>query len=189
MVVSVTLLVGCSERKESQHSNNTAEREISRQIADLENLMSHLQSATFTNDLETATQLAKELFPDDATLKVACSPENHPEEYGQILNWIEKNKPNRDQDYLKIFSFKQWQTQISVSTMTGKELAQTQNSSGFDTRAHELARDGVLRESTRYYSVEFKKPLDQVGRRFELFLKDGQSWKMLGPVWRALSTR
>jgi len=183
------LTLGCSDPK-GEESSSSPEKPKERE--DLGSLMGRLQGAVLDGDDELAISLAKRLFPTQQTLALACSSSTHPAEYQQVSEWIEAVKPRDPTHYLKIYSFKSWQTEIIIASMTGEELAQIEapeaKSKGFHPGAFKLARSGFLRPETEFSSVEFRKPGDQVGRRFEVFIWEAQtkSWKMLGPVWRAV---
>ena len=195
LIVGVSLL-GCSEDGSSEESDKSGqdllESEQNR-AGDLERLMRQLRSCVLAGEDETAISLAKKLFPTQQTLEFACSPENDVEGFRHVSRWINSVRPRRNRDYLELYPFRPWQNEIKVSTLTGAELAAGGDDKpeidGFHPNVWKLARSGLLREEREYYSVDFRKCGDKVGQRYEIFVWDDERlvWKMLGPIWRALS--
>lgn len=188
MLFLVVAVIGCSEdSKEAEQG--TPKIEESR-AENLEKLMGQLQYHALAGNNEAAIEFAQRLFPTQQTLAMACESGANPEGYRLISEWIESVKPRNPKNYLKIYPFRPWQTELIVSSMTGAELASVlEKPEGFHEEAVELARSGLLRPDQEFFSVEFRKPGDKVGQRYEVFVWDSERmvWKMLGPIWRALS--
>lgn len=183
--------LGCSEEKESSKTVQPTKVGETR-AENLEKLMRRLQSAVLEGEEDEAIELARNLFPSQGTLSMACSAESDPESYRLISRWLEEVKPRNPRNYLKLYPFREWQSEVIVTSMTGSELASVSGKpDGFHEDAAKLARAGVLRVDQEFYSVNFRYPEDEVGQRYEVFVWDPgrKEWKMLGPIWRALSQR
>ncbi len=191
LLIPCLLLSGCSDEEQKDITIRKKEPEDQ---TDLKALMSRLRNAVLEDDDETAIPIAKRLFPTQETLALSCVSSGHSASYQSVSKWLEQVKPRKPKDYLRNFPFKSWQTEIVISSMSGEELkeatADTRKKSGFHKEAFRLARSGFLKASTQFHSVEFRKPGDLLGRRFELFVYDPQkkAWKMLGPIWRILKS-
>jgi hypothetical protein len=183
--------LGCSEEKESSKTVQPTKVGETR-AENLEKLMRRLQSAVLEGEEDEAIELARNLFPSQGTLSMTCSAESDPESYRLISRWLEEVKPRNPRNYLKLYPFREWQSEVIVTSMTGSELASVSGKpDGFHEDAAKLARAGVLRVDQEFYSVDFRYPEDEVGQRYEVFVWDPgrKEWKMLGPIWRALSQR
>ena len=44
----------------------------------------------------------------------------------------------------------------------------------------------LLRPGCRFYEVEVTEPDSSMGTKFHLFFWDGEAWRMIGPIWRAI---
>ena len=191
MIVSVFVamaILGCSEKDDEVVVELPKEEKIG--ADDLKEMMRKLQEHVLAGDDEMAIEMAQRLFPTQQTLSMACIFDANPDRYQKVSAWIESVKPRDQRNYLKIYPFRPWQTEIKVSLMTGAELASGEGDlEGFHEQAGVLAKTGLLRPDQEFYSVEFRKPVDEVGQRFEVFVWDSDKmvWKMLGPIWRALS--
>ena len=182
-------ILGCSD-EQSQAEQDPPKKEKETRSENLKKFMGEFQRYVLAGDNELSIDYGRSLFPTQETFEMACTFEKDSEGYQLISEWIRTTKPRNAKNYLKIYPFRAWQTEIIVTSMTGAELASsTDKSVGFHEEAGALARAGLLRSDQEFFSVDFRKSGDQVGQRYELFVWDSERkrWKMLGPIWRALS--
>lgn len=186
-IVVILAATGCSDDREQSQASPPPKKEF---LADnLRVFMGELQSHILAERQELAIDRAQSLFPSQQTLAMACDFDHHKEEYRLISKWIEATRPRNRQNYLKLYPFRPWQTEIVVNSITGSELASaTGQSEAFHKRAGDLARSGLLLSNRQFFSVDFRMAGDDSGQRYELFVwdSDRKEWKMLGPIWRAL---
>ena len=82
------------------------------------------------------------------------------------------------------------QTKIMVHAATTEQLAgksaAPESLPEFPGGAIQAAKKGMLRPGMTFFEVEYLEPSKDVGIKYHLFFWNGDSWSMLGPVWRSI---
>ena len=154
--------------------------------AGLKDQFAKLQAAIRAEDTATAAALTKAFFPDDASLAKAIKDANA---IPKVAAMHAKFSSAPDADIARMFATDPGRTEIVVHGATTEEIAAyapgSVAHSEFPGGAQQAAQS-ILQPGLTFYEVELLEPGKDQGMKYHLFYHDGQDWKTLGPVWRAL---
>lgn len=180
--------IGCSDASQDSPSadGRTAASSAAADAAGLEALFARLQGAIRANDVATAAQITRGLLPDEASLQKAVKD---PDAIDKIEEMYAPFATASDDRIAGLFAVDENRTEIKVHSATTEELAAYERGTTafaeFPGGAR-AAAETVLQPHVTFYEVELVEPGKSRGTKFHLFYHDGEHWKMLGKVWRAL---
>ncbi|HSI85248.1 MAG: hypothetical protein ACAI35_18020 [Candidatus Methylacidiphilales bacterium] len=157
----------------------------------LQVVINELLDAQTRGDAAAATRITRALLPDGARLKEALHPEIDSATREKILA-LHAKLPKDDASLAKLLAAKPGQTVVAIHGSTTEQLAAykegTTAFAEFPGGAQKLAQGKVLKPGQTFFEVEFLAPGSDKGMKYHLFYWDGNSWSMLGPIWRVTAS-
>lgn len=191
---AVLLSPGCSNENSNtpatenggvSTSGSTTSGTVSADTDGLKALFTKLQEAIRAGDTGTAVTMTRGFFPDDASLQKAIKDSAT---LKKIKTMHAQFSGAADDQIAELFATDANRTQIKVHSATTEELIAYEKggtAAEFPGGAKTAAQT-VLQPRLTFYEIELVKPGEDLGMKYHLFYHDGQNWKMLGPIWRAL---
>lgn len=191
----VLLILGCSSKTPdtlvteggtSSTDGDTTSNTVTADTNGLKALFTKLQEAIRSRDSAAAATITKSFFPDGTSLRKAIKDSAAIE---KIKTMHAQFSDASDDQTAKLFATDANRTEIIVHSATTEEIiAYEEGGTAYDEfpGGAKAAAETVLQPRMTFYEVELVEPGKDRGMKYHLFYHDGQNWKMLGPIWRAL---
>ena len=155
----------------------------------LKQLAGRLRQGYADRDAELVKRITLELLPTEEQIQKALSPAITEADRAAVLS-LHNSLPKDDESLLGLVSMRSGQTKIMVHAATTEQLAgksaAPESLPEFPGGAIQAAKKGMLRPGMTFFEVEYLEPSKDVGIKYHLFFWNGDSWSMLGPVWRSI---
>ncbi len=157
----------------------------------LQKLLELLSKSVRSRNLNVAAAIAYSLMPQGKSLDAALSDKVNDATRTRIRATLPVGQVDRYDILLwsSLYRVRPKQTEVFVAGATTEEIKEYKRESvawyNFPGGAREAAQN-TLRPGMTFYIAKMLEPGQRLGMRYDLFYWDGESWKMLGKVWRAL---